>query len=184
MTDINSKTFPIYSISIHTPKKGVTYFHQLSCQAWIISIHTPKKGVTSNSCFTFILCLFQSTLPRREWLVCKHKQKIHSYFNPHSQEGSDRDCNFFHCVISNFNPHSQEGSDCYKNRNPGCPSSISIHTPKKGVTKSLFRISEQEGISIHTPKKGVTLGVIFLIFSIIISIHTPKKGVTVPADKI
>ena len=37
----------------------------------------------------------------------------------------------------------------------GC-TSISIHTPVKGVTVSLLKHSIQAVISIHTPVKGVT----------------------------
>mgnify|MGYP000425171078 CR=1 FL=1 len=65
----------------------------------------------------------------------------HQNFNPHSQEGSDIHPNGQAVYELNFNPHSQEGSDGVE-----LPiyhgTSISIHTPKKGVTAILpnFRL--------------------------------------------
>ena len=64
-------------ISIHTPKKGVTFpfctFQLLS----FISIHTPKKGVTIKSITKSNWSLrFQSTLPRREWQRCMSSHQI------------------------------------------------------------------------------------------------------------
>ena len=76
-------------ISIHTPAKGVTslfgsatfrifYFNPHSREGSdplfpvnvlppsSISIHTPAKGVTHQLAIRFLICQFQSTLPRRE----------------------------------------------------------------------------------------------------------------------
>ena len=77
-------------ISIHTPAKGVTrglstmyrartnfnphsregsdFYTWGKWKALRISIHTPAKGVTMSSNFYRITNIFQSTLPRREWL--------------------------------------------------------------------------------------------------------------------
>ena len=125
---------PLNMISIHTPKKGVTpTFKNISVFYWnfnphsqegsdtfkvapsiiskVISIHTPKKGVTFQCSRCTRNSLFQSTLPRREWLFQSASAGIAGNFNPHSQEGSDWN---FHVVLSS--------------------KVISIHTPKKGVT--------------------------------------------------
>ena len=99
--------------------------------------------------------IFQSTLPRREWLLLKKSTKMDKYFNPHSQEGSD--------VLANDGTYLLP---------------ISIHTPKKGVTHILPRSIQVLSISIHTPKKGVTVIGFHDVNPIGISIHTPKKGVT------
>ena len=56
-------------ISIHTPAKGVTLPPILRWQKTQISIHTPAKGVTEDVKGTLYCYKFQSTLPRREWLV-------------------------------------------------------------------------------------------------------------------
>ena len=77
---------------------------------------------------------------------------------------------------------------------------ISIHTPAKGVTKSVFNKLPNGRISIHTPAKGVTRTRVLTLnidyyfnphsregsdcpkanftFLDLISIHTPAKGVT------
>ena len=61
----------MYHISIHTPAKGVTWSQEKILLPLIISIHTPAKGVTPINMTKFRTILFQSTLPRREWLgVC------------------------------------------------------------------------------------------------------------------
>ena len=55
-------------VSIHTPTKGVTYFHQYKRNNALVSIHTPTKGVTPVLDFAHI--------------------GIDS-FNPHTHEGCD-----------------------------------------------------------------------------------------------
>ena len=165
-----------------------------------ISIHTPKKGVTVSLIPFQMSEKFQSTLPRREWLKFPCCSVQQGNFNPHSQEGSDQSVISPQFLITNFNPHSQEGSDDIFTPLQLSPV-ISIHTPKKGVTTGIGRMwieifdfnpHSQEGsddlnngigkvmfyISIHTPKKGVTYFHQLSCQAWIISIHTPKKGVT------
>ena len=56
-------------ISIHTPTQGVTITYIFTFSPMIISIHTPTQGVTRADCRSACNAdLFQSTLPRREWL--------------------------------------------------------------------------------------------------------------------
>ena len=53
-----------WTISIHTPIKGVTQSHNGSHQIQTISIHTPIKGVTENTQeLEDYIAGFQSTLP-------------------------------------------------------------------------------------------------------------------------
>ena len=120
-----------------------------------ISIHTPTKGVTDLIDQFFKLPLFQSTLPRREWLVRIDGFLKWDDFNPHSHEGSDytgtspmfaycgfqstlprrewHDCSSLLIQAWDFNPHSHEGSDWIVAK-ASVFDSISIHTPTKGVT--------------------------------------------------
>ena len=128
----------IFSISIHTPAKGVTYdmfanilYHlhfnphsregsdqRTSIRFFpdIISIHTPAKGVTHiNKIFPARFIISIHTPAKGVTSVCTHKCLMLYYFNPHSREGSDNDCPVFFFSKS-----------------------ISIHTPAKGVTFQSF----------------------------------------------
>ena len=68
VTDVKAVYSFTAFISIHTPAKGVTMQSLIRCSSVFISIHTPAKGVTSGFLFSYQCSLFQSTLPRREWL--------------------------------------------------------------------------------------------------------------------
>ena len=165
-------------ISIHTPAKGVTTADIKRKRILSISIHTPAKGVTrgGDNMQWFIidfnphsregsdlrfypqvlkLLVFQSTLPRREWL--RSCTGFPAYISFQSTLPR-REWQVFPCCfvyLYNFNPHSREGSD---KQGDGWTSSpqISIHTPAKGVTPFTFVDYENWQISIHTPAKGVT----------------------------
>ena len=121
-----------------------------------ISIHTPARGVTQDGrSIVERLCKFQSTLPQGEWLCFPCLVLIHQDFNPHSRKGSDPVPLLTKAVMSlfqstlpqgewraydqclhpsrNFNPHSRKGSDNIR-RTPSFYITISIHTPARGVT--------------------------------------------------
>ena len=103
------------NISIHAPAKGATDIDLLLRDKKTgISIHAPAKGATvCKGLNPFHLCLFQSTLPRRERLrAAAEQRKAQKYFNPRSREGSD-------CAAHKFK---------YNNN------AISIHAPAKGAT--------------------------------------------------
>ena len=121
-----------------------------------ISIHTPTKGATHLNARYDLMYKFQSTLPRRE------RQPPYRAFEP---------------FLLHFNPHSHEGSDGSRNglNTWFC---ISIHTPTKGATKSMWLTLPNGSISIHTPTKGATLYPGLLSSLKRISIHTPTKGAT------
>ena len=57
------------NVSIHTPTKGVTSLNISSAQMGAVSIHTPTKGVTAKEAQAQYDELFQSTHPRRVWLI-------------------------------------------------------------------------------------------------------------------
>ena len=125
----------INNISIHTPTKGVTIFLLVLRSDLPISIHTPTKGVTKSShtqaieniifqstlprrewllesVLRIAFSLFQSTLPRREWLGLL-KKKMHSWL--------------FQSTLPRREWPDHRQRQMYIN-------SISIHTPTKGVT--------------------------------------------------
>ena len=61
------------------------------------------------------------------------------------------------CFVTNFNPHSRKGSDAALEEHLDELTTISIHTPARGVTnRSSGRVSGL-AISIHTPARGVTV---------------------------
>ena len=146
--------------------------------AWSqISIHAPAKGATLKKNCLLMKDTFQSTLPRRERLLCTGYPPLAQDFNPRSREGSDliKMVEFQQKRISihapakgattpqhcrtpkhrHFNPRSREGSDetiryyCSGIR-------ISIHAPAKGATFLIMQICWRWSISIHAPAKGAT----------------------------
>ena len=86
------------------------------------------------SSFFSILEQFQSTLPRREWLYSHHKAEHLESFQSTLPRREWRPIFWSKTTCSNFNPHSQEGSDAVNPLTSSC-NRISIHTPKKGVTR-------------------------------------------------
>ena len=123
-----------YTISIHTPARGVTgncgfrafiliYFNPHSRKGsddkvyfqirhWVISIHTPARGVTGTN-----------TDSHRSFRISIHTPA-------RGVTGSDSS---EPCKRCNFNPHSRKGSDIFSIRILR-HISISIHTPARGVT--------------------------------------------------
>ena len=124
----------IARVSIHTPTKGVTNFCFAFCNRFTVSIHTPTKGVTLSPMRLIFLFLFQSTHPRRVWQSTTSRCLIFSMFQ------STHPRRVWHLIRSL--------SGMYK--------SVSIHTPTKGVTAPLHEEVAKVIVSIHTPTKGVT----------------------------
>ena len=98
-------------VSIHTPTQGVTEPNNKKDLRYIVSIHTPTQGVTSVISTGFISCRFQSTHPRRVWLLHGGNLASRRSFNPHTHAG----CDFFYLLDFLFGE-------------------VSIHTPTQGVT--------------------------------------------------
>ena len=126
----------IWSISIHTPAKGVTF--PLPTKATSSEDFNPHSREGSDT---------------MKILLDKIMLKD---FNPHSREGSDRiatrsphnnlisihtpakgvtwNTSAIDFTLVHFNPHSREGSDRLT-KIQRIPHRISIHTPAKGVTQ-------------------------------------------------
>ena len=126
----------------------------------------------------FHILAFQSTLPRREWLSFLFKKACFTYFNPHSHKGSDWLQASTNAEYLHFNPHSHKGSD---RRCPDCASkakAISIHTPTKGVTPSAQTTSKRYVFQSTLPQREWRVWQVSISQTDRISIHTPTKGVT------
>ena len=76
-----------------------------------VSIHTPTKGVTDLFVRSVVAKPFQSTHPRRVWLLVSQISLPTACFNPHTHEGCDG-------LVCTFRSRK----------------TVSIHTPTKGVT--------------------------------------------------
>ena len=73
------------------------------------------------------------------------------YFNPHSHEGSDPTRIPMCLRMRNFNPHSHEGSDLFPVTVVSVVSSISIHTPTRGVTRAgIFKSFSHSDFNPHS----------------------------------
>ena len=57
--------FPLRSVSIHTPTKGVTCIGHIYFPNWKVSIHTPTKGVTTEWIESVISCLVSIHTPTK-----------------------------------------------------------------------------------------------------------------------
>ena len=172
-----------------------------------------------------VFATFQSTHPRRVWLISGARTASSICFNPHTHEGCDLDFVRFLSVITGFNPHTHEGCDSregdviaheikFQSTHPrrvwlrsGQPAggrcSVSIHTPTKGVTSfKKFANKTKKFQSTHprrvwqTTMTSPLLHLMFqsthprrvwrsyrllLIWYSSVSIHTPTKGVTLPS---
>ena len=143
-------------VSIHTPTKGVTAKSELRKLDADVSIHTPTKGVTSygRCCWLSYSSFNPHTHEGCDNLLKTIKPPTLG-FNPHTHEGCDSNL-IIECVMTySFNPHTHEG--CDNVWSPWTPySTVSIHTPTKGVTYLVFNFNVNLYVSIHTPTKGVT----------------------------
>ena len=99
-----------------------------------ISIHAPTNGATWIDYFT---------------------KPAYAYFNPRSDERSDRNTLLVFLFFINFNPRSDERSD--------------------GDSYSTFK---DYTISIHAPTNGATTIILFSLVLLLISIHAPTNGAT------
>ena len=123
-------------VSIHAPTKGAT-FHLLSFLKKSLSFN-PRSHEGSDAENVIILsyiCLFQSTLPRRERRSSRCMSRINSTFQstlPRRERLAER--KFF------LSPYY-----------------VSIHAPTKGATMTKEQIEKMLDVSIHAPTKGATL---------------------------
>ena len=190
-----------YQVSIHTPTQGVTLFQPLSLTRLRVSIHTPTQGVTSlsqsvslikgvsihtptqgvtytifiwystsgfqsthprrvwlmNGNMPLIILLFQSTHPRRVW----HRKRRNvgrtgGFQSTHPRRVWRFGINAIATSLC-FNPHTHAGCDLDTSEQLR-KAEVSIHTPTQGVTGFFFfHVYFIHFVSIHTPTQGVTI---------------------------
>ncbi len=147
---------------------------------------------------------FQSSLPRRERLVCNSRCpfkicisilapakgatfrhysicKAFIYFNPRSREGSDRLVAHLKIIHPNFNPRSREGSDAVKSISAIDVLIFQSSLPRRERLIALVYNISTPKISILAPAKGATSLRKRNRNAFSISILAPAKGATSPA---
>ena len=124
---------PRHCFNPHT-HAGCDNVHNVSGASFPVSIHTPTQGVTAATIFCSEFNKFQSTHPRRVWLIYHFLHFRTECFNPHTHAGCD-DVTVYFSVSAK----------------------VSIHTPTQGVTQSITSTKLIKIVSIHTPTQGVTL---------------------------
>ena len=123
---------PRHCFNPHT-HAGCDNVHNVSGASFPVSIHTPTQGVTAATIFCSEFNKFQSTHPRRVWLIYHFLHFRTECFNPHTHAGCD-DVTVYFSVSAK----------------------VSIHTPTQGVTQSITSTKLIKIVSIHTPTQGVT----------------------------
>ena len=121
-----------------------------------ISIHAPARGATAE--------LMQAKM-------------THTYFNPRSREGSDRQ-EITQQDIGDISIHAPaRGATAEIERSDGSRI-ISIHAPARGATSMDTKMGLKLTISIHAPARGATPLQCLCLFVLRISIHAPARGAT------
>ena len=142
-------------VSIHTPTQGVTF---VSCEIVLgsgVSIHTPTQGVTKDALPNLIKHEFQSTHPRRVWLLVQllQYQPVEVSIHTPTQGVTQRSyLSFLIYTFQSTHPRRVWHMEPYKITE----SKVSIHTPTQGVTVCTFWNYPNLFVSIHTPTQGVT----------------------------
>ncbi len=150
------------------------------------------------------ISLFQSTHPRRVWLVWgvsffSLTVSIHTPTQGVTYQIQK-------CVqMFGFNPHTHAGCDFTLSSCINVLLKVSIHTPTQGVTILTFKPTHKISVSIHTPTQGVTktgklreknrqfqsthprrvwhYRLENLPLGNNVSIHTPTQGVTISSGR-
>ena len=143
-----------------------------------ISIHAPARGATIIISRSWLILVFQSTLPRGERLLFTNTGHTrHPDFNPRSREGSDdgiqhtvhresisihapaRGATAFHTPrespSQNFNPRSREGSDLFTNAGHTRHTDFNPRS-REGSDIMGNNSNHSTSISIHAPARGAT----------------------------
>ena len=144
-----------YKVSIHTPTQGVT-----SLKIWMEKSESFNPH-THAGCDLMVwqknpVMQFQSTHPRRVWLVILTRYKCSCCFNPHTHAGCDCLIKLYPATACRFqSTHPRRvwhGGGVFQSRS----GLVSIHTPTQGVTYQIVGGNGDEAVSIHTPTQGVT----------------------------
>ena len=121
-----------------------------------VSIHTPTKGVTYQIHFVSETKKFQSTHPRRVWLVDLLSQVLQTEFQSTHPRRVWQSISSSNNFTYSFNPHTHEGCD-NELYNANMQSLMFQSTHPRRVWHPLLRDSLlSKLVSIHTPTKGVT----------------------------
>ena len=165
-----------------------------------VSIHTPTQGVTIPPSPYCREILFQSTHPRRVWLLPVIAVTLIKGFNPHTHAGCDISNLLYKDIPVEF--QSTHPRRVWQIWRPPIynPYNVSIHTPTQGVTPAhgiyhwqtqsfnphthagcdmFFGIIDHthQGFNPHTHAGCDAMDVCYIIPQNV-SIHTPTQGVT------
>ena len=152
LTDIHSSMAVSFNPHTHAGCDQ-QFFYCPYCHS--VSIHTPTQGVTGGGLAGYACRRFQSTHPRRVWLIGFIKpHEIQRFQSTHPRRVWLWWCVMAHHVFefqsthprrvwqpveslrqeaSGFNPHTHAGCDIYPVQ-PVHDNQVSIHTPTQGVT--------------------------------------------------
>ena len=108
-------------------------------------------GSENKICF-----LFQSTHPRRVWLLVSQISLPTACFNPHTHEGCDIHPDFHLVGFRGFNPHTHEGCDSTCTLMHIFMLKFQSTHPRRVWLISTDKQFGMAKVSIHTPTKGVT----------------------------
>ena len=173
-----------------------------TAQRWQVSIHTPTKGVTQCWYLTELALRFQSTHPRRVWLIAylyysyeykfqsTHPRRVwleiqavaqneHEFQSTHPRRVW-RKLPLGHLAWRQFQSTHPRRVWLEKRKNIFLKDCFNPHT-HEGCDIIDIKINVLQKVSIHTPTKGVTKDIRTIIKHSIVSIHTPTKGVTLSA---
>ena len=105
-----------------------------------VSIHTPTQGVTIFANIREKLARFQSTHPRRVWLLPVIAVTLIKGFNPHTHAGCDISNLLYKDIPVEF--QSTHPRRVWQIWRPPIynPYNVSIHTPTQGVTYVTYRL--------------------------------------------
>ncbi len=175
--EIGHPVWTLFDVSIHTPTQGVTQRAMLYAIPIQVSIHTPTQGVTIDWHPLQYGCQFQSTHPRRVWLI--------GFIKPHEiqrfQSTHPRRVWLWWCVMAHhvfefqsthprrvwlyiqlclwlwirFNPHTHAGCDWEAEDYHQHYYGFNPHT-HAGCDTDIWLFHPLYRVSIHTPTQGVT----------------------------
>ena len=162
----------IYAVSIHTPTQGVTDIEDDIVCGFNVSIHTPTQGVTRVNLLPILAYQFQSTHPRRVWLVILVLVSRVTGFNPHTHAGCDEERSSWELktikfqsthprrvwpiknprkrLCACFNPHTHAGCDGSNYQFGDKPSCFNPHTHAGCDTEVRVSLIMEIGFNPHT----------------------------------
>ena len=152
VTCLRCSSCAVSSVSIHTPTQGVTGSVRTHRHFVQVSIHTPTQGVTSSHSHIWGRTVFQSTHPRRVWLLNPNFLFFIPSFNPHTHAG----CDSIHIKDSVY---IREFQSTHPRRVWLHPTTkiqrflVSIHTPTQGVTSLMWTMCRPKRFQSTHPRR-------------------------------